>query len=339
MDSLTHIVLGACVGEVIAGKKLGKKSWLAGALFQTIPDLDFIAGFWLSPAEDLLAHRGFTHSFLFVILLSFFLATLTKRVGWCAGLSSRGWLFFSFIELLIHVLIDAMNVYGTAWLEPFSHTRFAFNVLFVADPFFTIPLLIAFSLLLFGKMQIKSRQTFSKIALVLSSLYLLYVLILKWQVNTVVVNNLNRKVEKSESYFSTPTPFNPWLWYVVIKREESFQVGYYSVFDHSDSIAFYAVLQQRKLLPLAKSTESIPHLKRFSKGYYALKYIGDTIVFNDLRFGKIMGWANPASPFVFYYYLNKSADNSVVIQRGRMQGWSTKSVMQFIERIFSAYEK
>ena len=58
MDSLTHIVLGACVGEVIAGKKLGRKAWLAGAIFQSFPDIDFIAGFWLSPAEDLLAHRG-----------------------------------------------------------------------------------------------------------------------------------------------------------------------------------------------------------------------------------------------------------------------------------------
>ena len=70
MDSLTHIVLGATVGELVAGKKLGKKSWLAGAFLQTIPDFDFIAGLWCSPAEDLLAHRGFTHSFFFIALLA-----------------------------------------------------------------------------------------------------------------------------------------------------------------------------------------------------------------------------------------------------------------------------
>lgn len=70
MDSLTHIVLGAAVGELMAGKKLGKRSWLAGAFFQTVPDFDFIAGIWCTPAEDLLAHRGFTHSFLFIILMA-----------------------------------------------------------------------------------------------------------------------------------------------------------------------------------------------------------------------------------------------------------------------------
>jgi inner membrane protein len=334
MDSLTHIVLGACVGEIIAGKKLGRKAWLAGAILQTIPDIDFIAGFWLSPAEDLLAHRGFTHSFLFVILLSLFLAALSKRAGWSAGLSRKGWLFFSFIELLIHVLLDSMNVYGTGWLEPFSHIRISFNILFVADPFFTIPLLITFILLLVGNVPVKKRALLAKSALVLSGLYLVYVLILKWQVDAVVNNTLNRKVDENEYYISTPTPFNPWLWYVVSKEKKSFQLGYYSVFDQSDSIDFFTIPKKSHLFPLAASQEAIPHLIRFSQGFYTLQQAGDTIIFNDLRFGKIMGWANPSSPFVFYYYLNKSADNSVVIQRGRMKGWSANSAFYFIHRIF-----
>lgn len=338
MDSLTHIVLGACVGEVIAGKKLGKKAWLAGAILQTIPDVDFIAGFWLSPAEDLLAHRGFTHSFLFVVLLSLFWSELSKRVGWGTGLSRKGWLIFSFIELLIHVLIDSMNVYGTGWLEPFSHIRFAFNVLFVADPFFTFPLLATFILLLIGKVPVRNRPVLAKCALVLSGLYLLYVLFLKWQVDAVVNDNLNRRVDKYENYFSTPTPFNPWLWYIVSKKDDSFQLGYYSVFNLSDSIDLFDIQKQVHLLPLATTQEAIPHLIRFSKGYYALQQARDTIIFNDLRFGKIMGWANPAAPFVFYYYLSTSADNSVVIQRGRMQGWSASSFSYFVRRIWG-YEK
>ena len=70
MDTLTHIAIGACIGEVVLHKQLGKKALLWGILAQSIPDIDFIAAFWLDPSENLLAHRGFTHSFLFAIFIS-----------------------------------------------------------------------------------------------------------------------------------------------------------------------------------------------------------------------------------------------------------------------------
>ena len=63
MDTVTHIVLGACVGDAVLGQKVGKKALIAGAIAQSIPDIDFISALWLSPAEQLLAHMGITHSF------------------------------------------------------------------------------------------------------------------------------------------------------------------------------------------------------------------------------------------------------------------------------------
>ena len=38
MDSLTHIVLGAAIGEAVLGKKIGRIAMLWGALADTIPD-------------------------------------------------------------------------------------------------------------------------------------------------------------------------------------------------------------------------------------------------------------------------------------------------------------
>ena len=52
MDSLTHIVLGAAIGELMAGRKLGKKALLIGAIANSLPDIDFVASFWLDPARD-----------------------------------------------------------------------------------------------------------------------------------------------------------------------------------------------------------------------------------------------------------------------------------------------
>ena len=47
MDSLTQIVLGAAVGEVVLGKKVGNKAMLYGAIAGTIPDLDVLTRYFM----------------------------------------------------------------------------------------------------------------------------------------------------------------------------------------------------------------------------------------------------------------------------------------------------
>ena len=69
MDSFTHIALGACVGEAFFEKGFGKKAMFWGALAQSIPDIDFIANLWMDVPSALLAHRGFTHSIFFYVVI------------------------------------------------------------------------------------------------------------------------------------------------------------------------------------------------------------------------------------------------------------------------------
>ena len=67
------------MGEALAGKKLGKRAMFLGALAQSIPDIDFVTAFWNSTSENLLAHRGFTHSLLFGILATVSFALLADH--------------------------------------------------------------------------------------------------------------------------------------------------------------------------------------------------------------------------------------------------------------------
>ena len=78
MDSLTQIVLGAACGEVVAGKKLGNRAMLWGAVGGTIPDLDVFATFFCDEITATSFHRGFMHSFLFAALAPWVLAKLTQ---------------------------------------------------------------------------------------------------------------------------------------------------------------------------------------------------------------------------------------------------------------------
>lgn len=102
MDSLTQIVLGAACGEVVAGKKIGNRAMLWGAVGGTIPDLDVLASFFTDEIASTSFHRGFMHSFLFAALAPWVLAKLTqwlyganvyKRRGYKAGAMAI-WLIF-----------------------------------------------------------------------------------------------------------------------------------------------------------------------------------------------------------------------------------------------------
>jgi len=138
MDSITHLALGACMGEAFAGKKLGKKAMLWGALAHGLPDIDFISSFWMSTPAGLLAHRGFTHSFLFCVVAALLFAPIAERLHRPNDIRLWQWVVFFGAVIFIHIFIDAFNNYGVGWFEPFSHRRISFNAIYVADPFFSI---------------------------------------------------------------------------------------------------------------------------------------------------------------------------------------------------------
>ncbi len=126
------------MGEAFAGKTVGKKAMLWGAMAQSIPDIDFLAAFWLDTTSNLLAHRGFTHSFLFCAIITPLFALLAEKLHRPHNIRFLLWLLFFGSVIFIHIFIDAFNNYGVGWFEPFSHKRISFNAIYVADPFFSI---------------------------------------------------------------------------------------------------------------------------------------------------------------------------------------------------------
>ena len=333
MDTLTHIALGACIGEVIAGKQLGKKALFLGAFAQSIPDLDFIASFFLPLTSDLLAHRGFTHSFLFIALITPLLAWASLRIFRRADMSMGKWAFFWGLQIFIHVFIDAFNAYGTGWFEPFSHYRVSFNTMFVADPLFTLWPLIAFVALLVLKTASPKRKKWARIALTLSASYLLLGIVFKSVIEGNIKKSLGEKQITSTRHFSTPTPLNNMLWYVVVQSDSGFYIGYRSLFDKQDTMSFRYVCRNASLLGSFSNQTELKRLVRFSQGYYYADRWHDTLVFNDLRFGEIAGWAETTPRCVFYYNLAHPEANELIVQRGRFANWDANALVKFLRRI------
>jgi len=80
MDSLTQITLGASVGEIVLGKKLGNRAMMWGAVAGTIPDLDVLANFFMDDMGALAFHRGVSHSILFAVVMPWIVGWLVWRL-------------------------------------------------------------------------------------------------------------------------------------------------------------------------------------------------------------------------------------------------------------------
>lgn len=333
MDSLTHFTIGACMGEAFAGKTVGKKAMLWGALAQSLPDIDFMASFWMKTSSNLLAHRGFTHSFLFCVLITPLLAMLAESIHRPHNIALWKWLLFFGVAIFFHIFIDAFNNYGVGLFEPFSHQRISFNAIYVADPFFSIWPAMACTALIYLKNRSTLRKHWWSMGLGFSTFYLLYCLFNKGNIDMDVKYILNKQQINYTRYFSTPAPLQNWLWYVVAGNDNGYHVGFRSVFDSKKEIEFQYFPRKDSLLLPFEDNKDVQQLIRFSQQFYTVEKWNDTLMFNDLRFGQIVGWQNSRERFVFHYYLQYPRENKLVVQRGRFEGWNYQSAQSLIKRI------
>ena len=331
MDSLTHIALGACLGEAFAGKKVGKKAMLWGILAQSIPDFDFILTPFLATSKDLLVHRGFSHSILFVILLAPLLALLAEKLHRTHDISYKSWVLFFVTSIGLHLFIDGFNNYGIGWLEPFSHSRFSFNTIYVADPLFSIGPAIAAALLLITRKNNAKRIFWWKFGLLCSLFYLSYSAVNKLIIDKNVNTNLKKLNISSTHYFTTPAPFQNLLWFTVAATDSGFYAGYRSVFDNGPLQLTYYPKNQQLLAPYI-NRDDIKRLVTFSQGYYTTSISNDTLMFNDLRFGQVVGWMNPKENFSFHYFIQYPDKNNLVVQRGRFEKFDRKAFKGLLTR-------
>ena len=333
MDSLTHIALGACMGEAFAGHKVGKKAMLWGALAQSIPDIDFIAATWLNTSENLLAHRGFTHSILFGVATAFLMAFFAEKWHRPHNISFKRWLAFFTAVILTHIFLDAFNNYGVGWFEPFSHYRISFNVMYVADPLFSIVPAIAFVMLLVLRSFSQKRKFWWRLGIGFCFLYLGYCVVNKMIINNNVKQLLHKQEIPYNSYLTTPAPLQSWLWFVAAGTDSGYYIGYRSVFDKRKKLNLQYFPRNAALLNNTKDYKQVQQLVRFSQGYYTVEQRKDTLVFNDLRFGQVIGWINPKEEFAFHYYVEPDIDNTLVVQRGRFAKWDRHAFNIFWKRI------
>lgn len=238
MDSLTQATLGAAIGEAMLGKKLGHKAWLLGAIGGTIPDLDIIVSPFLSSIDRISWHRGYSHSLLVCLILPFLLSWIMNKKQWSEGIDKfHIWLFW-FLTLFTHVVLDGFTTYGTLIYLPFSDWRVSFDSINIVDPVYTIPLLAGLLVTIFIRYKRKTTAShWNQLGLVLSTVYLLFTLAHKKQIELIVNDELSQLNLPSYELLTVPVGIGNINWYGVARTSDSLYLGYYSDWD-KNKIAF-----------------------------------------------------------------------------------------------------
>jgi inner membrane protein len=183
------------------------------------------------------------------------------------------------------------------------------------------------------KQRNKKRQFWWKFGLTISSIYLMYCVVNKNIINHDVRQQLAKQQIPYTEYFTTPAPLQNWLWYIVAGNDSNYFVGYRSVFDKAKDLSLQKFIRNTSYIDSLRNRRDVQQLVRFSQGFYTIEKKQDTLIFNDLRFGQIIGWQNPHEGFAFHYYLYPPIDNTLVVQRGRFAKWNWQAVESMFNRI------
>lgn len=157
MDNLTHSVVGLGVGALIdrslpaepdqARQRVRARMLLTlGCLASNFPDLDLVLTPLLdAPLGYLLHHRGHTHTFVaaigeaaLLLALTWLLWPAARRLLRDSRAARHGALLAAGAGLLLHVVMDGLNVYGVHPFWPFDTNWYYGDLVFIVEPVFWI---------------------------------------------------------------------------------------------------------------------------------------------------------------------------------------------------------
>lgn len=285
MDSLTQLVLGAAVAEVVAGKKMGNRAALWGAIAGTIPDLDVIPRAMMHPFDGALVHRGFSHSILFALIAAPILAYFCQHL-YKSRYSAKLWIHLFFWSIITHPMLDIFTSYGTQFFWPFD-LRLTFNSVFVIDPLYTLPFLVCLLIALFLNKESRKRRVINHTGIILSSLYLIWCS----GVKLVVLNQSEQLFQSAgitgKRNLVTPMPFTSFYWMMMTEDKGSYYLAYKSIFYPLNKDDIDTIPKKHDLLNQVKWREKdySATIRFLTNGYFAMEKRKDTIVMHDLRFG------------------------------------------------------
>jgi len=292
MDSLSQFVLGAAIGTALLAPKIGaRKAVLVGGALGTLPDLDVLIGH-IDPVDNFILHRGFSHSLIIHALAAPVLGEgLRHMFQGLRDARMTAWAVV-FLCLSTHALLDAMTIYGTQLLWPYTHP-FGVGSMFIIDPLYTIPLLVAVIWALIAGGHGRGVMRASGLALALSTGYLGWSVVAQKIVEARADRILAASGIVPAQRMATPVPFTTLAWKAMVidaDGDRYFNL-YMPLFGSVEVTEIHGHRRNLKTLGCGLEGTGFDRLAAFSKGYFMLREEEGKIILADLRMGLTPGYS------------------------------------------------
>ncbi len=211
MFNSTHTLIGLAVART------GFDEWVPRAaitavIASNLPDIDLVTDLYGVPSY-LEYHRGITHSFIGILVLSLLLA------GVMYIFTKAFWRTFvvALAAMATHPLLDYANTYGLRPFLPFDGTWYYGDALFMIDPILDVLLLIG---VLTGQFFRKVRSVTAVSALVVAVLYIGNQVALRNEAQAHL-DTFTAKVVKLERSAVLPRMLDPWTWDGIVETKDA----------------------------------------------------------------------------------------------------------------------
>jgi len=287
METVTTALGGTLIAQAGFRQRMGRVATVALTVSAAAPDLDGVlrlrdTAFYLSH------HRGITHSFVGGAFLALLLAAIFYRFStykhyWrLAGICYLG--------ILFHIVTDLFTSYGTKVFLPFTDHRFAWDILFIIDIFFTG--IIVSGVILAYCWRSRSIQI-GRIALTLLAAYILMAAVSHQMALVRLRDQVQRERLPANKLAVFPRPFSPLHWSGVVATGDATYQNYFSILDRQDQpFRVYQLPRNNPFLRQAEQVDLVSLFRRFAR-FPVVTLRQDTdgpvVEYFDLQFAHIQG--------------------------------------------------
>lgn len=283
MDPLTQGVIGAASAQSVARPGELRRASVIGFLSGLVADVDVFIRSATDPMLVLEYHRHFTHS-LFFIPIGALVAALVLWPLFRRGLSFRRIYLYAIAGYLFSGFIDTCTSYGTYLLWPLTETRYAWHIISIIDPIFTLGLILAVVL------AYRFRRTrISRFGFLFASGYLLLGYVQLQRAESIMFELAEQRGHVVERHMVKPTFGNLLLWRTIYLADDRFYVDAVRVavsprhYPGEDIERFDSASLPAQVAADTTLYHDIERFHHFSDGFVAY-YPGRADILGDVRY-------------------------------------------------------
>jgi inner membrane protein len=283
MDPVTHGLTGLLLAQAGFQRRYGAQATLALVGGALIPDIDVL---W-SPSHDVIAletHRGITHSFVGALVLGVAMGFLLRFLG-----PEKRWKLLSGLSILGivvgHLFMDLITAYGIQLFLPLSRARPAWDLIFIIDPFLSVPLLLAAVAALFWRTE---RVRLGRFGLSYLAVYLLFLAVTHSHALIAMDRTLTAQGVDASRVAALPVFLNPLKRFAIAEADSRYWRA--TVQFPSGAVEFHDPVptgMQNNLVAQSRSLKAVQTYLWFARFPVATVSEADgrrVVEFKDLRF-------------------------------------------------------